>query len=232
MPWPTTRSSCCWRRTRRRGSAGPRPRERLQRYGPNLLPQASTGGPIRRLLRQLQQPADLRAARRRRGHGRPGRDGRRRRDLRRRGDQRDRRVHPGVQGRGRAGRPALDGAHVRRGWSATGRTRAGAVRDAGARRPRGPVEAGDKVPADIRLLERRRAAGGRVGADRGVGPGGQGRGGAADRHPGRGPPQHALLRHPDHDRLGGGDRGGHRVAHRAGRDPPPGRGPSTRSPPR
>ena len=30
--------------------------ERLQRYGPNLLPPATSGGPIRRLLRQLQNP--------------------------------------------------------------------------------------------------------------------------------------------------------------------------------
>ena len=85
------------------------------------------------------------------------------------------------------------------------------------------VEAGDKVPADLRLVRLRRAAGGRVGADRRIATDRQGRERVAGGDAGRRPPQHALLRHPGHRWDRRRDRDRHRRGDRARRDPPAGR---------
>lgn len=61
------------------------------------------------------------------------------------------------------------------------------------------LDAGDKVPADVRLTRSAELRGERVGADRRVDLGGQGRGGVARGDSGGRPAEHGLLGHPgDH----------------------------------
>ena len=62
------------------------------------------------------------------------------------------------------------------------------------------VQAGDKVPADLRLLRRARPARGRVGAHRRVGAGGEGRRRRRGRRRARRPRRHGLCLHARHVR--------------------------------
>ena len=128
-----------------RGSDDDEARRRLDRYGPNVLPEAQSTGPLVRFALQFNHPliyvllasVGVTVAL---GDYAGGS-----RHLRRGADQRRHRIHPRVQGASHAGCTAGTGAHGRQGPT----PEAGSCTSPPSRSCRGDivvVEAGDKVP--------------------------------------------------------------------------------------